>query len=213
MKTYKHIVWDWNGTLLDDVGIVVDAMNSLLCKRDLPKLDSEKYKNIFTFPVKHYYEELGFDFTNESFEEVAKEYIDEIESDKYNYKLHDEAEKILNIINSKDIDQSILSACEENKLLNLVNQFGIDKYFVKVLGLNDHYAVSKVNRGIEFLSSTGLKPDEIILVGDTIHDYEVAQKLGCDCILISSGHQSHERLNNLGVKVITSINDIIEILL
>lgn len=213
MKAYKHIVWDWNGTLLDDVDIVIDAMNILLKKRGLPLLDIENYRDKFTFPVKQYYEKLGFDFIKEPFEELAREYISEIGSDRYKYKLYDKAENILNAIKRKGIDQSILSACEEKKLLELVDQLGIKNYFIKILGLNDHYAISKVERGKNFLNLMGLKPDEIILIGDTSHDYEVSRELGCDCILISNGHQSHERLNMLGIKIFPSLNEVVELLI
>ena len=71
IKAYKHIIWDWNGTLLDDVDIVIDCMNSLLKKRNLPLLHVDKYKDIFTFPVKDYYSQLGFDFTTEPFEKTG----------------------------------------------------------------------------------------------------------------------------------------------
>ena len=61
---HKHIIWDWNGTLINDVWLVVEAMNKMLKKRNLPKIDSKKYREIFDFPVTEYYSKLGFDFSN-----------------------------------------------------------------------------------------------------------------------------------------------------
>jgi len=113
IKTYKHIIWDWNGTLLDDVQIVIDAMNTLLKRRNLPLLDANKYKNIFTFPVKDYYAKLGFDFSLEPFEKLTTEYISEFNSCKYQFRLHDKVDEILNRINNLGISQSILSASQE----------------------------------------------------------------------------------------------------
>ena len=94
-KTYGHIIWDWNGTLLDDVDIVIGAMNTLLKRRNLPLLGKEKYKKIFTFPVKEYYAQLGFDFSIEPFEKLAVEYMTELNSDKYQFKLYSGVVKIL----------------------------------------------------------------------------------------------------------------------
>ena len=67
---YTHVIWDWNGTLLDDNWLCVEVMNTLLSSRNLPLLTLERYRDIFDFPVKNYYEKLGFNFKKESFEIV-----------------------------------------------------------------------------------------------------------------------------------------------
>ncbi|GAI63219.1 unnamed protein product [marine sediment metagenome] len=74
---HKHIIWDWNGTLINDVWLVVEIMNKMLKKRNLSKIDSKKYREIFDFPVTKYYSKLGFDFSNESFEKLTVEFISE----------------------------------------------------------------------------------------------------------------------------------------
>jgi len=71
------ILWDWNGTLLNDQTICIDAMNRLLVKRGLPLLTEEKYRRVFTFPVKTYYAQLGFDFAKEPFEIPALEFMEQ----------------------------------------------------------------------------------------------------------------------------------------
>ena len=208
MKIYKHVIWDWNGTLLDDVEIVIDAMNNLLKRRELPLLNYESYRNIFTFPVKEYYMQLGFDFLVEPFEELATEYIAELNSDKYCFNLFAEAEKVLKHIHNMGVNQSILSASQEKELNDIVNRLGIKRYFKKVVGLNNHYAASKVERGKEIIIDLDLKSEEVILVGDTIHDYEVACEIGCDCLLVANGHQSYKRLGELTVNIVNSLLDV-----
>jgi len=70
----ETIIWDWNGTLLNDVDICVESINILLSERGHKPLSKSLYREIFTFPVKAYYELAGFDFTNESFDfEVAED--------------------------------------------------------------------------------------------------------------------------------------------
>jgi len=208
-KSYKHIMWDWNGTLLDDVVIVIDVMNSLLKRRNLPLLDEEKYKNIFTFPVKDYYAQLGFDFSVEPFEELATEYISEFNSDKYQFMLHPGVEEVLEFMNIIGISQSILSASKEQELIDAVRKFNIDGYFIRIAGLNNHHAVSKVGRGEDLLAELGLKPEEVLLIGDTIHDYEVAEEIGCDCLLVCNGHQSYQRISFCNVNIIEKVSDVI----
>lgn len=205
---YSHILWDWNGTLLDDVQIVVDSMNQLLEKRGLSLLTKEAYKDIFTFPVKDYYQQLGFDFNKESFEELAREYIFQYDLRRDQYKLFEGVEWLLTTIKGRGLDQSILSACREEDLQETVAGLGLAKHFTMIAGLDDHFAYSKVERGKECLIQIGLKPKEILLIGDTIHDYQVAKEITCDCLLIACGHQSCDRLHTLGVTVVSSLFEI-----
>lgn len=209
MKEYKHIIWDWNGTLLDDVDIVIDAMNRLLSRRGLPNLDRETYKRIFTFPVKEYYAQIGFDFNRESFEQLAAEYIKEFTSGEYRFKLHEDAENVLGYIRGKGIGQSVLSASREEELLVIVKKLGIKQYFKSLAGLHNHYATSKVERGKALINELCLDPKEVIIIGDTIHDYEVTCEIGCDCLLVANGHQSHERLEVLATDIVRSLKDVV----
>src|SRR5690242_2872785 len=96
IKSYKHVIWDFNGTLIDDVDIAVASMNCLLCKRELPLIGKAKYKDILSFPIIDYYEKLGFNFNEESFEKLAIEFITEISTRKSHYKLHNGAFSVLN---------------------------------------------------------------------------------------------------------------------
>lgn len=210
IRAYKHVIWDWNGTLLDDVKVVINVMNNLLGRHNLPLLDIEKYKNIFTFPVKDYYAQLGFDFNVQTFEELASEFISEFCSEKYQFRLHSGVEEVLDFIDRLGIGQSILSASKEQELIDVVTRLNISNYFITIAGLNDHYAISKVKRGKDLLASLGLEPYEILLVGDTVHDYEVSKEIGCDCLLISNGHQSCQRISNCNTTIIETISEIVD---
>ena len=63
-KQYKHILWDWNGTLLDDSWLCVEVLNGLLKESGKPTITHETYKEHFNFPVIHFYEFLGFETTS-----------------------------------------------------------------------------------------------------------------------------------------------------
>ena len=65
------VIWDWNGTLLDDAPVCVAAINDMLRERSLPQLSAERYQEIFCFPVSEYYRKAGFDFSKEPFERLA----------------------------------------------------------------------------------------------------------------------------------------------
>ncbi len=71
-----HVIWDWNGTLLNDVPHAVDTINFLLGPRGLPLMSIERYREIFSFPIRRYYETLGFDLQAESFADLCDQFID-----------------------------------------------------------------------------------------------------------------------------------------
>ena len=103
ISKYTHVIWDWNGTILNDVDLCVDVGNNLFRKKGIPLLTVEKYKEIFTIPVRDYYVAAGFDFENESFEVVGKEWMDEYEERKYECSLHFELVNVMNKIKDSGV--------------------------------------------------------------------------------------------------------------
>lgn len=204
---YTHVIWDWNGTLLDDVPWCIDCINLMLRGRNLPVFDSvESYHRVFGFPIRDYYQRAGFDFDKDPFENLAKEYIQLYHSSESKVNLFTEAKEIISELNSKEINQIILSASEIGNLLRQVKPYGINSYFDEILGVSDVYATSKVAIAKDYMRR--VRPDKAVLIGDTIHDKEVADVLGIDIILIASGHQSKTSLVSSGALVIDRIEEV-----
>jgi phosphoglycolate phosphatase len=206
---YHHIIWDYNGTLLNDVELCVEVINDMLEKRNLPLMSVEKYKEMFDFPVKDYYAKIGFDFMLEPFEIVGTEFIVEYDKRQRTSKLHEGVVKLLHDIKQMGIKQSVLSARKEEQLLDEMAYFGIDDCFEHINGLNDHYAGGKTENGFNLISKIGLPKNKILLIGDTKHDAEVAQETGIDCILIANGHHTREKLETCSVPVIDNLNEVL----
>ncbi|MCF7825993.1 MAG: HAD family hydrolase [Candidatus Marinimicrobia bacterium] len=206
---YKHIMWDWNGTLLNDSWLSVKIINTVLEKRHMETLDHDRYVSIFGFPVSDYYRRLGFDFVEESFEMIGTEFINGYEKHKYEVDLHPGVKEVLLKLRSLRVGHSILSAYKQNTLDELVAYFGIEKMFDKIIGLDNHFAESKVDNGIRWMKELGREASEVLFVGDTEHDYEVAEAIGVDCILIPGGHQTRAVLERTGSTIIDRIEDIL----
>ena len=207
---YKHIIWDWNGTLLDDAWLCVDIMNSMLQERSLGTLDIDRYQRLFDFPVIDYYRRLGFDFSKESFEKSGTEFIKRYEMRQNELVLNEGVKDTLEKINLLGLSQSILSASSDVILQELTTRLGLRHYFVKVIGLDDHYAFGKIEKGKAWMKELKKNPDEVLLIGDTSHDFEVSKELNIDCILIPSGHYSKEKLLDLDVPLISSISQVLD---
>ncbi|MFN4110664.1 MAG: HAD family hydrolase [Ignavibacteria bacterium] len=207
-NNFRHIIWDWNGTLFDDVGLCVDNINWLLRKYNLPEITKEKYREIFTFPVIDYYKRAGFDLQKLDFKKIGKEWIDRYEQKKFEAKLVVGAEEIIKYFYEQGIEQSILSAYSDYTLKEIVREFGLEKYFNHIVGLDNIYAESKIDLGKKLIYKLEIKSDSILLIGDTVHDYEVSIELGCSCVLVSSGHQSRKELEKCNAKIVNNLNEL-----
>jgi|FLOH01.1.fsa_nt_gi phosphoglycolate phosphatase len=208
----KTIIWDWNGTLLDDADYCVKCMNKVLSKRKIPQIDIDRYREVFTFPVREYYKTIGFNLNQETFEIPAMEFIDHYYSGLNEVNLQRKAKETLLFFKKLGFKQFVLSAMEHSNLINSLTDKGLVNYFDEVSGINNHYAHSKLEMGIDLVNKIGITLSEILLIGDTIHDFEVASGLGVDCILVANGHQSKKRLLQVTTNVISTLDEIIFLL-
>ena len=200
---YNHIVWDWNGTLLDDLWLCIDAINSVLDSRGMNKVDETSYRKIFTFPVIEYYEHLGFNFKDEKFPIVG--FLDYYREYFEKCSLHKNASLVLRKNKMNGLSQSILSAGKESSLYSWVKSHNIENYFNDLIGVENDNADGKIEAGLEWISQAGISKHKILLIGDTIHDSDVASAMGIDCALVSIGHVSKERLKSAGPQVFDSL--------
>ena len=204
MENIRYIMWDWNGTLLDDLQINFEIENTLLRRRGLREMESiEKYHSVFSFPI------IRFDLENEKFEDIARDYVYEYEQRFHEAEIFDDAERVIRYFRAAGIEQIILSMTENKWLFSQVAFHGIDHLFSDILGTGDIYARSKVDIAKKWMAEKGVSGDEVLFIGDTTHDFEVAENIGCECVLISRGHNSREALEKTGARVISSISELI----
>ena len=208
IKKYKHIIWDWNGTLFNDAELCHNIINGLLKRNGIEEISFQRYKDIFDFPVKEYYKKAGLDFNKTSFEILGKEFMDEYEERKFESAIFSDVKDILGSVQKIGLTQSLLSAYQHDSLIAIINHFGLKDYFTGLNGLGDIYAASKVDAGKKWIKESGYKKGEVVLIGDTIHDFEVAGEIGADCILVSNGHQSKERLLKCRVPVFDNLHQL-----
>lgn len=201
-KPIKHIIWDWNGTLFNDAKACVRTLNVILKDRGLPLVNLEQYREIFRFPVKEYYEILGFDFTAEEWDAMAVEFHAIYFDISREMDLRQGITGVLEKLQSARMPMSVLSAAETASLERLLCEHGIRHYFEHVEGLSDIYASSKMEAGRTLIGKLELPPESVLMVGDTTHDHEVASALGCACVLLSGGHQAGHRLKQCGCRVL-----------
>ena len=209
---FKQVLWDWNGTLLDDLAYGMSVRNRTFPAFDLPQVHSvEEYHAQFTFPIRTYYARAGV--TDENFVEVAHAWMAEYVRGFATVPLHSDAREVLNRFAQAGLTQVVLSATKRDMLTEQIAQFGIQDTFADILGLGDIYAGSKEEIGRQYLKSCGITPEETVMIGDTLHDADVAKAIGASCILVARGHQSRETLLTAGVPVVDSLDAAAQIIL
>jgi phosphoglycolate phosphatase len=207
-----HVVWDWNGTLLDDAWLCVEVMNGLLARYGLPPMSPDRYATVFRFPVRAYYADLGFDLDAVPFEKVGTEFIEGYAAGEDRCGLQDGAREALGALKDLGLTQSVLSASEARRLAGQAARLGVHGHFEALVGLDDHYAGGKIGVGARWLEGAPVHPETVLLVGDTDHDAEVARALGLRCVLVPSGHQAPERLAATGAPILPSLRDLLDVL-
>ena len=194
---------------MDDGWLFVDVMNSILQRREMDTITLEKYREIFGFPVKDYYIKLGFDLEKEPFEESGLEFIKEYENRMFEAKLYPEVISLLTKLKAAGISHSILSAQHQTLLDDLLQFYNIQDYFIEVIGLDNHYANSKIENGINWINRLDFTVQEVLMIGDTDHDFDVSRAMGIDCLLFSQGHHCATRLEKTGAAVFHNLHDIL----
>lgn len=206
MKQYKHIIWDWNGTLLDDLQMSIDALNAILVSEQMEIVtDVEEYKRIFQFPVIRYYEAIGFDFNKTPFSELAKRYMAYYQPNSLSCKLQTGAIELLQALKKAGYRLTLLSASDLSFLHVQLSQYpALEGIFDEVLGLDHIHADSKQSLAMKFVQTLD-SFEEVLFIGDSVHDYEVATASGCDCLLVACGHEHVDKLNATQTKVVDDL--------
>ena len=191
----KYIFWDFNGTVLDDVDLCLNILNEMLIEEQRKTIDKKTYLNLFTFPIRDYYAKV-FDLTVSDFDILAHRFIKRYQPRSLDCKLNDHVIEMIDFYHEKGYQNILLSASEEKNLLEQLDHFGIKDKFTYILGTSNIYAKSKVEVARNFIEKQKIDTINAYMIGDTLHDAEVAEKLGLKVILYSGGHQDKIRFKN-----------------
>ncbi|MFH1023031.1 MAG: haloacid dehalogenase-like hydrolase [Planctomycetota bacterium] len=209
---YKHVIWDWNGTLFDDAWLCVEVLNGLLARRGMPSTSPARYAEEFDFPVRDYYVRIGFDFAREPYEAVAAEFMAEYERRREECRLQPDALAALRAVAAAGIGQSLLSIYPHITLEAVTRRHKVRNFFEKLSGLNNLLAGGKIENGKCLVAELGIPPGHILLAGDSTHDHDVAQAIGARGILTPRGHYTRERLAATGAPVVDRLSDILPLI-
>ncbi len=212
MRNNKVVIWDWNGTIVDDAFLFVEIMNDFLEDFGLKKITLEDYRNHFCFPVHDYYVSLGFNLSDGDFRLLTLEFIKKYKEKMFNPKLKKNISVVIKHLYSRGFSQFVVSAQEQKLLNRSVGFYNLKKYFSGIYGLDNNFAVSKLA-----LAKNNLGPllgplSFPLVIGDTLHDLEMASYIGASCYLVSWGHNSLSRLKKSKATVIDSTSSLLALM-
>ncbi len=202
------VIWDWNGTLLDDVQVCLGVMNGILARRGLPPLSLERYREIFAFPVKDYYGLAGLDVSGDRFFALAEEFMTGYRAASKRCALMPGAAEVLAALDGMGLSQVLASASRQDDLERQLAEQGLTGRFQAVLGMGDDLGGGKAGLAAGYIRKNGIAPDSVYFVGDTAHDWETAESVGARCVLIAAGHQSRARLTAAEAAVLDDIRQL-----
>lgn len=208
MKEYKVIIWDFNGTLIDDIDAALASVNDMLTRRELPIISFEQYASYVDTPIIKFYEHIFDDLYSMDFGEIAVEFNEGYEKHLPDRAVMANAEEVLEYFNSKGKLQTVISATHIDKVNNRLTEFGLSGYFDKILAHNNLIAEDKTHLAVGYFEEKGISPSEAVVIGDCVADFKMAQTLGCDCILTTQGHQSRKEFAETNAVVIDSLAEL-----
>jgi phosphoglycolate phosphatase len=204
LKPFTEIIWDWNGTLLNDRDISFAVEAELFPMYGVKPPTQQQRAELFCHPIETYYERIGFDLEKHSYAEISNVWLEIYERKSLEAKLFDGIHETLAAVHAEKKRQFILSAAPQTHLEVVTTTHKIDHYFQGVYGLSDALAASKIHRGHDLMHEQNIQKDKAILIGDTSHDFEVAEALGIEVLLIADGHNPFEKLAKLHHRVLAS---------
>ena len=189
----KTVIWDWNGTLLDDVAYAVGLENEILEPMGFRHVEMDYYLTCFRFPVINYYRALGV--PDELYTPIADEWNRRYDEGFSRVSLRPDAMGALERLRLAGVRQVIISASRADKLRDQVAQFpGLPAYFDSLNGTGDIYAAGKAALAERWMRETGTRPEDCLFIGDTDHDAEVAAAIRVPALLVLGGHQDEATL-------------------
>lgn len=185
----RAIIWDWNGTLLDDVDLCVASLATAMTEHGLEPLDREAYRARFGWPIRAFYSSVGF-VTDEAFTAGASRYLELFRAGVGAVALQPHAREVLQEVAGLGLRQVLISATRQDQLSRQLAPHDLGGHFEAMLGVTEALDPNKEHVVTRWLSSAGLAPGEVVMVGDTNHDEQIAATLGTGFVRFAHGAQA-----------------------
>jgi phosphoglycolate phosphatase len=186
LKNYKAIIFDWDGTLVDTCGLILDAHNHVRKHYNVPLWTMNDFLGRASKSAREYYPEIYGDKAEEAqivlYEFVADHHL------KY-LKAMSQVEELCDVIKVQNIPMALVSNKRHDFLHKEVDVMGWRDYFSSIIGAG-HAARDKPAIDPLVMAMAEISPDlkaaDILYIGDTETDLLTAQNAGAPNVFIQS---------------------------
>ncbi|WP_035848683.1 HAD family hydrolase [Kitasatospora azatica] len=209
-----HIVWDWNGTLLNDMAAVVGASNAAFATVGGAPLSLEQYRANYEIPIPRFYKRvLGFQPSGAQWEALDAAFQQRYSELSGGCTLTEGVVELLAGWAAEGGTQSLLSMYEHQRLVPVVERFGIQRHFLRVDGRVGPSHGQKAASLVRHLAALGptVDPARTVLIGDAADDALAAREAGAHAVLYTGGSHIRENLEPIGVPVVDTLAEAVEL--
>jgi phosphoglycolate phosphatase-like HAD superfamily hydrolase len=202
-----HVVWDWNGTILDDNDAVVTAVNTVCAAFGRDAIDLPYLRSIYRRPLLDCYRELlRRDLSAADWATIDRTYHHAYRELLSMTRLAPGIPDELHRWADRGGSQSLLSMWFHDELVPLVTEHGLAALFTRIDGLRvDVGGHGKTAHLIEHLEALRLERGRVLLIGDVLDDADAAKAAGVRCVLVTTGVMTRSTLESAGVPVVDSV--------
>ncbi|MBX4191563.1 MAG: HAD family hydrolase [Candidatus Doudnabacteria bacterium] len=198
----KLVAFDWNGTILSDTNPVLRAENAVRDEFGLKDTNLKEFQDQYDIPIKKYWLAAGFDeaqFDRES-DRIQKIFLDHYEPLEKICRTRSGVREIFEWLRSNAITICIFSNHPEGHIVKQSERLNLRDYLHTILGRdtsNSHmHKRSKGDKLHKFVTEQKLQPQEVLTVGDTTEEIDIAKTYGYTSVAITAGYQSVKRLKS-----------------
>jgi len=201
-----HVVWDWNGTLLDDVSLIAQVTSRTLEGLGCAPLDLDGYRRAYRRPITALYEHLlGRSLPPGEFERLDAAWHHQYSQGLGACRLFDDVADALAEVTALGWTQSLCSMFPDAELRAIVDRLAVAGHFLRIDGIRGSRGGRKeahLREHIEALSLTGA---EVVVIGDSLDDAEAAAACGAAAVLLTTGLHAEHDLRAAGVAVVDTV--------
>ncbi|GAA3883644.1 HAD family hydrolase [Streptomyces sedi] len=212
--TVPHLVWDWNGTLLHDIEIVLAATNAAFAEVGIAGLTLERYRDLYCVPISEFQRRaLGRAVTAEEGRALDEAFHRHYFAHSDTAALADGAADLVTGWTRAGRTQSVCSLAEHDRLGPWLTRLGIAEHFVRVDGSRDAGpSVGKAAQMARHLAAlTGVDPARVVVIGDAADDARAAAHAGAKAVLYTGGSHSRRSLSGAGVPVVDTLAEAVSV--
>ena len=213
MAASVHIVWDWNGTLLNDLELVVRSVSESIGRFGHDPIDADSYRDHYTRPVRSFYDSLfGRQVGDMEWSDLNKIFHEVYYAGVDTASLAEDAVSVLDGASGLGFGQSLLSMSTHEHLVPTVRTHGIERYFSLITGLERPSGEVKAAHLERHLLDQDVDPGTVVVVGDTPDDHMAAVSVGARSILYDGGSHHRHVLEAQGAPVADTLTAVLDMI-